>query len=131
MSWGSRFGRIEVMEQGYQSKVHGKQMRPFVRVAKVRNRGISLGLQRVLVDFGADTSFAKAVEKVKEHYRVKVNESLVREGTLKHGEQMQMGIEVEARMPVSGVKQLMSEMDGMFVPIVETGVEGDRRKVRK
>lgn len=131
MSWGSRFGRIEVMEQGYQSKVNGKQMRPFVRVAKVRNRGISLGLQRVLVDFGADTSFAKAVEKVKEHYRVKVNESLVREATLKHGEQMQMGIEVEARMPVSGVKQLMSEMDGMFVPIVETGVEGDRRKVRK
>ena len=96
MSWGSRFGRIEVMEQGYQSKVNGKQMRPFVRVAKVRNRGISLGLQRVLVDFGADTSFAKAVEKVKEHYRVKVNESLVREATLKHGEQMQMGIEVVA-----------------------------------
>ena len=52
--WESRFGRVEVMEQVYQAKQSGKQVRPLVGVAKVRCRGISLGLQRVLVDFGAD-----------------------------------------------------------------------------
>jgi hypothetical protein len=82
------------------------------------------------VDFGADTSFAKSVEKVREHYRIEVNESLVREATLKHGEAMQMGIEVEVRMPVSGVKQILSEMDGMFVPLVRVEGIGDRRKRR-
>ena len=119
------------MEQVYQEEVSGRQVRPFGRVARVRNRGISLGLERVVVDFGADTSFAKAVEKVREHYRIKVNESLVREATLKHGEAMQMGIEVEVRMPVSGVKQMLSEMDGMFVPLVRVEESGDRRKGRK
>ena len=114
----------------YQAKLNGKQVRPFGQVARVQSRGISLGLQRVLVDFGADTSFAKSVAKVKEHYRIEVNESAVREATLKHGEAMQMGIEVEVRMPVSGVKQMLSEMDGMFVPLVRTEESGDRRKRR-
>lgn len=84
----------------------------------------------MLVDFGADTSFAKAVEKVREHYRVEVNESAVRQATLFHGEAMQMGIEVEVRMPVGGVKQMLSEMDGMFVPIVRVEGNGDHRKHR-
>jgi hypothetical protein len=105
-------------------------VRPFGLAARVHHRGLSLGLERVLVDFGADTSFAKAVEKVKEHYRIEVNESAVREATLKHGEAMQMGMEVEARMPVAGVKQLLSEMDGMFVPLVRTEGSGDQRKRR-
>ena len=126
----SRFGRIEVEEQMYQAKLSGKQVRPFGEVARVQSRGISLGLERVLVDFGADTSFAKSVEKVREHYRIEVNESAVREATLKHGEAMQMGIEVEVRMPVSGVKQMLSEMDGMFVPLVTTEGNGDHRKRR-
>jgi hypothetical protein len=43
---------------------------------------------------------------------------------------MQMGIEVEVRMPVSGVKQMLSEMDGMFVPLVRTEGMGDHRKRR-
>jgi hypothetical protein len=105
-------------------------VRPFGLVARVSNRGISLGLERVLVDFGADTSFAKSVGKVREHYRIQVNESMVREATLKHGEAMQMEIEVEARMPLSGVKQMLSEMDGMFVPLVRTEGIGDARKGR-
>jgi hypothetical protein len=118
------------VEQVYQARISGKQVRPFGQVARVQSRGISLGLERVLVDFGADTSFAKSVEKVREHYRVEVNESAVREATLFHGEAMQMGIEVEVRMPVSGVKQMLSEMDGMFVPLVRIEGNGDRRKRR-
>ena len=46
--------------------------RTFSAAAAVRCRGYSLGLQRLLTDFGADHSFAQAVAKVKEHYLIEV-----------------------------------------------------------
>jgi hypothetical protein len=42
-------------------------------------------LQRVLVDFGAEHSFAKATERVREHYRIEVPVEAVRRYTLGHG----------------------------------------------
>lgn len=128
--WKSRFGEIAVIERVYQAKESGKQICPFGMVARVCNRGFSLGLQRVLVDFGADGSYQQAVKKVWEHYRVEVGESAVRRETMRHGEAMQMEIEVEVRMPESGVKSLLSEMDGLFVPIVRIEVGGDGRRQR-
>lgn len=107
-------------------------MRPFQAAARVRSRGISVGLERVLTDFGADSSFAKAVEKVREHYGFEVSPSAVRSATEKHGWQMQMDSEVEVRMPERGVRELLTEIDGAFVPIVEVGEgEGDKRKTRR
>jgi hypothetical protein len=86
----------------------------------------------VLTDFGADSSFAKAVEKVREHYAVEVSASAVRSVTQNHGFEMELESEVEARMPAQGVKELIAEMDGAFVPIVELrAAEGDRRKSRE
>jgi hypothetical protein len=86
----------------------------------------------VLTDFGADSSFAKAAGKVSEHYGVEVSISAVRRATEKHGYLMQMDSEVEARMPEQGVKELIAEMDGAFVPIVEMREgEGDQRKRRE
>jgi hypothetical protein len=92
---------------------------------------VSLGLERVLTDFGADSSFAKTVAKVKEHYGVEVSESAVCRVSEKHGFQMQIEMEVEARMPTQGVKELLGETDGAFIPIVEIAEgEGDKRKRR-
>ena len=92
---------------------------------------MSLGLERVLTDFGADSSFAKTVVKVKEHYGVQVSESAVCRVTEKHGYLMQREMEAEPRMPPQGVKELLGETDGSFIPIVEIaeGV-GDKRKRR-
>jgi Uncharacterised protein family (UPF0236) len=84
-----------------------------------------------MTDFGADLSFAKAVEKVGEHYGVEVNASAVRSVTEKHGLELEMGMEEEVRMPVQGVRELVAEMDGGFVPIVEVAEgEVDKRKTR-
>lgn len=106
-------------------------MRPFCLAARVRCRGVSLGLERVLTDFGADSSFAKAVAKVAEHYGVEVSESGVCAVTEKHGLQMQIEMEVDERMPPKGVKELLGETDGAFIPIVEiVAGEGDKRKRR-
>jgi hypothetical protein len=88
-------------------------------------------LQRAIVDFGADSSFSSAVEKVREHYGVQVSISSVRDATHRHGFAMQLETEIEVRMPEKGVKSLVAEIDGTFLPIVEIGdFAGDKRKQR-
>lgn len=106
-------------------------MRPFAGAARVKCRGLSLGLQRAVVDFGADTSFAAAVEKVREHYGVTVSQSAARGVTEAHGAAMCMEPEVSVRLPREGVRELLAEIDGTLVPVVEVGeAQGDKRRQR-
>lgn len=93
----SRFGRVTVFEQVYQSVKEKKQVRPFQLSARVCCRGLSLGLQRAITDLGSDTSFSSAVEKVREHYGVDVSISSVREVTERHGSLMQLETEIPVR----------------------------------
>ena len=66
----------------------GQVLRPFCVRAGVEPRGSSRRLQQVLVDFGAEESFARAAQRVGEHYGVEVAEGRVRQHTLTHGAQM-------------------------------------------
>lgn len=69
---------------------------------------------------------------MREQYGFQVSVSAVREASEKHGRSMQLEMEVEVRMPVQGVRRLITEIDGAFVLIVEVGEgEGDKRKTRK
>jgi hypothetical protein len=109
-------------------------LRPFCESADVGCRSYSLGLQRVLTDFGADESFAKAAAKVKEHYRIEVPESGVRQVTHKHASNSKQQEELETRLAEKGVGQVIAETDGCLIPIVrieETNPRKDRRKQRK
>jgi hypothetical protein len=127
----TRFGQISLSEQVYQQRRTGHHVRPLAATARVRSRSASLGLQRVLTDFGAETSFAGAVAKVAEHYRIEVNAALVRSSTLRHAAAMQLESEVSASLPVGGVKQLLTEIDGTLLPMVEIGEgPGDKRRQR-
>ena len=106
-------------------------MRPFVGAARVRCRSLSLGLQRAVADFGADTSFARAAEKVREHYGVAVSQSAVRAVTEAHGAAMRLETELEVKLPREGVRELLAEADGTLVPIVEVGeAKADKRRQR-
>lgn len=90
-----------------------------------------MGLERAITDFGSDTSFSSAAEKVREHYGVQLSISSVREVTERHGFAMQLETEIPAEMPERGVKSLVAEIDGTFLPIVEIGdFVGDKRKQR-
>ena len=51
----------------------------------MRNRGYSQRLQRVVVDFGAEHSFGKAAERVREHYGIDVSIEAIRQHTLRCG----------------------------------------------
>ena len=74
-----------------------------------------------MVDLGADTSFAAAVEKVREHYGVAVSSSAVRVVTQEHGAALWVEPEVDVRLPREGVAELIAEIDGMLLPMVEVG----------
>jgi hypothetical protein len=127
----TRFGQIEVVEQLYRKKSDNVQVRPFSLAAGVRNRSFSLGLQRALTDFGSEESFERASERVGEHYGVEVGASSVRRITGCHAEAMGFELETDVRMPANGVKELLVETDGVFVPIVEIkGKCEDKRKSR-
>jgi uncharacterized protein UPF0236 len=107
-------------------------VRPFSAAARVRSRSWSLGLQRAVADFGADSSFAAAVEKVREHYGVEVSQSAARSVTQAHGAAMRLEPEVAVRLPRAGVKELLTETDGTLLPVVEVGgAAGDKRKQRR
>lgn len=100
--------------------------------AGVRCRGYSLGLERILTDFGAEESFERASQRVAGHYRIEVSASGIRRTTHKHGEAMQFELETPARMPEQGVRQMLTEMDGSMIPVVEFEAgETDRRKQKR
>lgn len=118
----------------------GAEVRPFAVAAGVRCRDYSVPLQRVLVDFGAESSFGRAAERVREHYGIEVPASAVRRQTEAHGAVLQKQQE-EQRLtelgPEPGVAVLVTEIDGSMVPLVVTGVPveagdvADKRKARR
>jgi len=99
-------------------------VRPFCDQAQVSQRGYSLPLQRVLVDFGADDSFLQATKKVREHYGIEVPLRAVRQHTLRHAK----AIGAVKHQPSAAAKMVITGMDGSMVPIVESGTGEDQRK---
>lgn len=107
----------------------GAEVRPFCSAAGIKHRSYSRRLQRVLVDFGAESAFGPAARRVREHYGISVPVSKVRLATLKHARAMAITAEkVKARPPA---KTLLTEMDGSMVPIVQPGTGADQRKGKK
>jgi hypothetical protein len=83
-------------------------------------------LQRALVDFGAEESFARAVERVREHYGLDVAAETVRQQTLTHGAQISA-----LRLPPAqqAAATLITQLDGSMIPIVLPATTGaDRRR---
>lgn len=132
LHWRTRFGLIRIQEQTYRYRRTQKLLRPFSQAAAVACRGYSLGLQRVLTDFGADHSFAQAVAKVKEHYLIDVPISGVRRQTQKHAAQIRQSQPATVSLPAGGAVQVIAETDGCMIPIVKIAAKGakDRRKRR-
>lgn len=120
-----------MLEQTFRQGRAGTLIRPFSTRAEVECRGYSGGLQRVLVDFGAEESFDRAVERVQEHYGIEVPKSAVRVQTIEHGAAMAARAEplYTELGPEAGVEQLITEIDGSMIPIVLPGVDADGTRV--
>ena len=102
-------------------------------------RSYSLPLQRVVTDFGADVSFGRIPKKLKEHHGIEVSISSAQTMTQSHAQLVHDSQVLSDEMPdQSGVRQLIAQMDGTLLPIVETtagvtaeGTPIDRRKTRQ
>lgn len=106
---------------------------------QVKCKGYSTPLERRLVDFGADESFGKACDKMREHYGISIPFSSMRSITEKHGGEMRGNERLESEIPdEGGVRCLICEVDGTMIPIVDTfdkmddvGNPIDKRKTRE
>jgi hypothetical protein len=108
--------------------------------AQVKNHGYSQLLERATVDFGADGAFARAPQKLKEHYGIEIPISAAQQITEKHGAeilQFQSGNR-KTEIPLApGVACVIAQLDGSMVPIVNTAEPSperekvDRRRTRQ
>jgi hypothetical protein len=131
LAWHTTFGQIQVSEQLYRLTSTRRQVRPFSQRAGVHCRGCSRPLQRALVDFASDVSFARATEKLLEHYGVELSASTLRELTHQHGHRLleQQQQLISQLGPEAGLPQLLSQTDGSMVPLVESSQKSpDQRK---
>jgi hypothetical protein len=115
---------VQLEEQLLRLGRRGPELRPFCKSAVVRNRGYSQRLQRVVVDFGAEHSFAKAAERVREHYGIDLSVEAIRQHTLSHGRR----IHQLAADAMAASKTLVVQMDGTMIPVMEPAAQGDGRK---
>ena len=90
---------------------------------------MSLPLQRVLADFGADHAFGRVPDKLREHYGIGMPVSTIRLTTGRHAQcifEQEMAREVRAG--AANGRTFIGEMDGSMIPVVEVAQgAGDKR----
>ena len=116
---------MEICEELLRLSRRGAQLRPFCLAAGVTHQGYSRPLQRVLADFGAEASFQAATLRVKEHYGIVIPISALRQQTLRHGRAITALADAQA---AKAAAQLITEMDGSMIPVMEPGSGTDRRQ---
>jgi hypothetical protein len=102
----------------------GVRLRPFCREAGIQHRDYSVRLQRAMTDFGAEESFKRAAARLQEHYGIEVNSEAIRLQTLHHGKAIGVIVPATDR----AAQELVTEMDGSLIPVVQPAGIGDRRK---
>ena len=101
-------------------------------------RGCSEPLQRAIVDFGADAPAARIPQKLKEHYGIELSAGTCWPIVLQHAQTIDERPKAAALIAErDGVEQLIGEIDGSMIPVVETAeandpnAKADRRKTRQ
>jgi len=118
-----------VEEEQWRLGRRGKVLRPFCVRAAVEPRGSSRRLQRAMVDFGAEESFAQAAQSMREHYGLDVSVGRVRRQSLVHGAQLSA---LRVPPPKDDAEMVVTQLDGSMIPIVEVSEQSpDQRKGKK
>ena len=81
----------------------------------------------MLVDFGAESSFERSVARLREHYGISVPTSSVRKQTLAHGRRI---VSIPNAKSVKIASQLITQMDGSMIPVMQPGSGEDGRKAK-
>ena len=143
----SAFGRIEVQAPYLRCPRDHSSHRPFQGLTGLKCRGKSSVLQRALTDFGAEKSFQRASEQLKEHYGVDLHRSSVREVVEQQAGRAAGFVDREGREALAGYERrgntrpgepwLIVESDGCMIrtgelgPALEGGVTPGRGRPRR
>lgn len=89
-------------------------------------------LRRLTTDLAAETSFRKAADCMLEHHGIEVSVSGIRGIALESGEQAKAVLEKPSPpLAEKSSGEIILEMDGVMVPLVEYKESQDRRKTKK
>jgi hypothetical protein len=118
--WLTIFGQVctEVPELRC-PKCHGRD-RPFQRLTGLRCRGKSLALERVLTDFGAEKSYARASSQLKEHYGIELDPSSIRQVVIKQASRAEELVTKEHQGAIASYQREKRRRDGAPCLIVES-----------
>src|SRR5437762_13428192 len=117
LTWRATVGAVEICVQVFREGRRGNRLRPFCEKAGVNPGGWSRLLERALTDFGAEESFSRAAQRVKEQYGIEVSASAIRVVTYNLARKIE---EVErARRPVANT--LLSVVAGSMLPLMKSG----------
>ena len=131
LKWWCVFGLVAVGERIWRSQSQS-YVRPLPQRLGVTPRGRSRRLQRVLTDFGCEQAFARAAERVLEHYGFAVGSPAVRTATLAHAQRARAKLQAEYAqsfrvLPAVGAPHVIAEADG---PLIRTVAPGPRKGKR-
>lgn len=130
--WWTTWGKIEFVEQVFTDPEAGFQR--FVSPAiGVTNRGMSKAMMRVAADFGLESSFAHAVERIQEHYGFEINTSAIRKATYKTCQKCTDILNKKYdtpcnAIPAKGESVILAEADGSMVRTVADGLARDDKR---
>lgn len=126
------YGPVTVEERVWRTPTV-KYWRVFKAQAGITARGKSRRLERVLCDFGVESSFAKSCLRLQEHYGFALGPSAVREATLWHAARAEKKLEARyaenfRAMPQKGPAHIIVQTDGTMI---RTVAKGRKRKDRR
>jgi hypothetical protein len=134
MLWNTSVAKIEIIETCFLRKkkrrLPSKRINPFEELTGISNHCYSRRFQRLVTDFGVEESFGLAAQRMKEHHGVEINVSSVRKITEYHANRaasIDNHLPSKAKQPS---KQMILEMDGEMVPVVEYTDSKDQRKTK-
>jgi hypothetical protein len=132
------FGEVEIESPYLRSAQRGESARPMKDILGVEGEQYSEAVQRALVDFGSEKSFARAALSFHEHYGWEVGRTTLRNRTLEAAQEAETYLDLrlqEATRPygqgvtaLPGVDTMVMELDGceirtgVYMTAAEAGV---------
>jgi hypothetical protein len=131
--WQTSLGSIEIIEKCFlmkgKYKIPDLRVNPFEERTCITNHCYSKRCQKFMTDFGIEESFHEAAKRMKEHHGVDVNVCALRHITQKHARRA-TELLINALPVDKKSKQMVLEMDGEMVPLVEYKKSTDKRKTK-
>ena len=106
----------------------GPRFRPFSQSVGLKPLAYSRHLQRALTDFGAEESFARAAERVREHYGIEISPSTIRVCTLQHGGCI---LKAADQVQLPRAREIVTQIDGSLIPVVASEATAEDKRKRK